>query len=265
MFRSKETFMAFLAKPGQKVYDKDMAVALAKSAIETYRTTLGNPAQQKFDEGYRLYVAGLREMNPGKSYSPDANSTMRLTYGTVKDYKAADAVNYDFFTTSKGILEKRDNTNPEFVVPDKQKELIEKKDFGKYANKDGELVVCFIGDLDITGGNSGSPVIDGNGNLIGIAFDGNWEAMSGDIAYEPELQRTIAVDVRYVLWVIEKLMGGRNIISELEFTNQSAPSAPLAKPAASEVIEPAPAPADRPDSVPGTKPAEKRPATPVKK
>ncbi|MFN8862721.1 MAG: S46 family peptidase [Flavobacteriales bacterium] len=267
MFRSKETFMAFLAKPGQKVYDKDMAVALAKSAIETYRTTLGNPAQQKFDEGYRLYVAGLREMNPGKSYSPDANSTMRLTYGTVKDYKAADAVNYDFFTTSKGILEKRDNSNPEFVVPDRQKELIEKKDFGKYANEDGELVVCFIGDLDITGGNSGSPVIDGNGNLIGIAFDGNWEAMSGDIAYEPELQRTIAVDVRYVLWVIEKLMGGRNIISELEFTNQSAPSAPLAKPAASEVIEPAPAPApvDRPDSVPGTKPAEKRPATPVKK
>ncbi|MFN8775769.1 MAG: S46 family peptidase [Flavobacteriales bacterium] len=224
MFRSKETLMAFLDKPSQKAWDKDMAGMVARSSIETYRLSMANPAQEKFDVGYRLYVAGLREMNPNKSYAPDANSTMRVTYGTVRDYQAADAVQYDYYTTTRGILEKRDNTNPEFVVPDRQKELIEKKDFGRYANADGELVVCFIGDLDITGGNSGSPVMDGNGHLIGIAFDGNWEAMSGDIAYEPALQRTIAVDVRYVLWVIEKLMGGKNIIDELVYASRPVPS-----------------------------------------
>ncbi len=214
---SKEKLEAFLAKPNQKVYDKDLAVMMGKGAIDKYRATFANPAQEKFDIGYRLYVKGLREMNPEKQYAPDANSTMRITYGQVKDYQAADAVQYSYYTTTRGIMEKRDNSNPEFVVPDKLAQLIEKKDFGRYANKNGELVVCFIADLDITGGNSGSPTIDGSGNLIGIAFDGNWEAMSGDIAYEPELQRTIVVDIRYVLWVVEKLMGGKNIVDELKY------------------------------------------------
>lgn len=214
---SKEKLEAFLAKPNQKAYDKDLAVMMGKGAIEKYRSTFANPAQEKFDIGYRLYVKGLREMSPDKQYAPDANSTMRLTYGQVKDYQAADAVEYSYYTTTRGIMEKRDNSNPEFVVPDKLAQLIEKKDFGRYANKNGELVVCFIADLDITGGNSGSPTIDGSGNLIGIAFDGNWEAMSGDIAYEPSLQRTIVVDIRYVLWVVEKLMGGKNIIDELKY------------------------------------------------
>ena len=218
---SKEKLYAFLAKPSEKAYGKDMAITVGQSAIESYRATFANAAQDKFDAGYRQYVAGLREMNPNKQYAPDANSTMRITYGQVKDYKAADAVNYDFYTTVNGIMEKRDNSNPEFVVPDKLAELISNKDFGRWANEKGELVTCFIGDLDITGGNSGSPVIDGNGNLIGIAFDGNWEAMSGDIAYEPSLQRTIAVDVRYVLFVVEKLMGGSNIIDELKFARKA--------------------------------------------
>lgn len=266
---SKEKCMAFLANPSDKAiytYDKklgqytpkDMALKVGASAIDKYRETFGNPAQEKFDHGYRLFVKGLREMNPNKAYSPDANSTMRITYGQVKDYKAADAVNYDFYTTTTGILEKRDDSNPEFVVPQKLADLINKKDFGRYANDKGELVVCFIADLDITGGNSGSPTIDADGNLIGIAFDGNWEAMSGDIAYEPELQRTIVVDVRYVLWTIEKLMGGTNIIDELKFAKK--PMKPMANESVQEAV---PVPADKvPAPAP---PAPAKPRTPSKK
>jgi hypothetical protein len=190
-------------------------------------------------------VAGLREMSPDKAFAPDANSTMRVTYGIVDDYKAADAVHYDYYTTAAGIMEKRDNSNPEFVVPDKLAELITKKDFGRYANEKGELPACFIHNLDITGGNSGSPVIDGDGNIVGIAFDGNWEAMSGDIAFEPELQRTISVDIRYVLFVVEKLMGGKNIVDELKYVKkkpkvEAAPIVPAA-PVVAPVVEPAPA------------------------
>src|SRR5690606_4720751 len=121
--------------------------------------------------------------------------TMRLSYGQVKNYFPADAVKYSHFTTTDGILQKEDPTNAEFIVPTKLKSLIQEKDFGQYANEDGELVVNFISNNDITGGNSGSPVINGKGELIGLAFDGNWEAMSGDIAFEPELQRTISVDI----------------------------------------------------------------------
>ncbi|MCC6599718.1 MAG: S46 family peptidase [Crocinitomicaceae bacterium] len=219
----KNKLYAFIEKPNQKLFDKDMVVMVAKSSIEYYRSTFANPAQASYDKGYRLYVAGIREMNPKKQYAPDANSTMRLTYGTIKNYQAADAVHYDYYTTAKGIMEKRDNSNPEFVVPDKLADLINRKDFGRYANEKGELVVCFISDLDITGGNSGSPVIDGNGNLIGLAFDGNWEAMSGDIAYEPELQRTISVDIRYVMFIIDKLMGGKNIVDEVKFADPASP------------------------------------------
>ncbi|MDZ4823607.1 MAG: S46 family peptidase [Flavobacteriales bacterium] len=213
----KNKLYAFMAKPSKKVFDKDMAIAMAKSSIDTYRTTLGNPAQDKYDKGYRLLVAGLREMQPTKNFYPDANSTMRLTYGKVDDYYPMDAVHYDYYTTADGIMQKRDNTNPEFIVPDRQAELIEKKDFGRYANEKGELPTCFISGNDITGGNSGSPVIDGNGHLIGLAFDGNWEAMSGDIAYETDLQRTISVDIRYVMWVVDKYYGAKNLIDEIKF------------------------------------------------
>jgi hypothetical protein len=220
VFTDKERLKAFMKKPSAKAVDKDLAFIAASSANEHAMKFRAMNPQQKFNKGMRQFVAGLREMNPTKTYAPDANSTMRITYGVVDDYKAADAVRYDYYTTAAGIMEKRDNTNPEFVVPDKLAELITNKDFGRYANRKGELPTCFIHNLDITGGNSGSPVIDGDGNIVGIAFDGNWEAMSGDIAFEPELQRTISVDIRYVLFIVDRLMGGKNIVDELKYVRK---------------------------------------------
>jgi len=194
----------------------DLAISAAMSILQTYFGTMQSSAQADYDRGYRLFVRGLREMQPDKAFYPDANSTMRLTYGPVGDYSPADAVQYDYVTTADGILQKKDNTNPEFVVPQHLEELIEARDFGQYADENGELVICFIHGTDITGGNSGSPVMNGDGNLIGLAFDGNWEAMSGDIAFETELQRTISVDIRYVLWIVDKFAGATNLIDELD-------------------------------------------------
>jgi len=207
---------AFIENPSEKVLDKDLAVSAAMSILETYFGTMESSAQGDYDKGYRLFVRGLREMQPDKAFYPDANSTMRLTYGPVGDYSPADAVQYNYITTADGILQKKDNTNPEFVVPQYLEELIEARDFGQYADENGELAICFIHGTDITGGNSGSPVMNGDGNLIGLAFDGNWEAMSGDIAFEPELQRTISVDIRYVLWIVDKFAGATNLIDELD-------------------------------------------------
>ena len=153
-------------------------------------------------------------MNPKLVGYPDANSTMRMSYGQVLDYFPADAVHYEYYTTLKGVMQKEDPNNDEFIVPDKLKELYKAKDFGQYS-ENGEMITCFLTNNDITGGNSGSPVINGNGQLIGLAFDGNWEAMSGDISFEPDLQRTINVDIRYVLFIIDKFAGDTNIIKEL--------------------------------------------------
>lgn len=166
----------------------------------------------------RSFVAGIREMNPDKKYAPDANSTMRLSYGRVKDYYPMDGVYYSEYTTAKGILEKQDNSNQEFIVDPKLERLIKNKDFGPYG-ENGDLKVCFISTTDITGGNSGSPVINGNGELIGLAFDGNWEAMSGDIAYDPEYKRTISVDIRYVLFIIDKFAGASHLVKEMKLNN----------------------------------------------
>ena len=210
---------AFIANPSQKVMDKDLAIIVGQSAIQTYFAGQANPAEDKFNRGYRLFVKGLREMDADQAIAPDANSTMRMTFGSVAPYKAADAVNYDFITTANGILEKKDNSNPEFIVPDALDDLIRSRDFGQYADESGELVVCFIHGTDITGGNSGSPVLDANGDLIGCAFDGNWEAMSGDIAFETELQRTISVDIRYVTWILDKFAGAQNLIDEMDFVS----------------------------------------------
>ena len=209
----------FIANPSQKVMDKDLAIIVGQSAIQTYFAGQANPAEDKFNRGYRLFVKGLREMDADQAIAPDANSTMRMTFGSVAPYKAADAVNYDFITTANGILEKKDNSNPEFIVPDALDDLIRSRDFGQYADESGELVVCFIHGTDITGGNSGSPVLDANGDLIGCAFDGNWEAMSGDIAFETELQRTISVDIRYVTWILDKFAGAQNLIDEMDFVS----------------------------------------------
>ena len=209
----------FIANPSQKVMDKDLAIIVGQSAIQTYFAGQANPAEDKFNRGYRLFVKGLRDMDADQAIAPDANSTMRMTFGSVAPYKAADAVNYDFITTANGILEKKDNSNPEFIVPDALDDLIRSRDFGQYADESGELVVCFIHGTDITGGNSGSPVLDANGDLIGCAFDGNWEAMSGDIAFETELQRTISVDIRYVTWILDKFAGAQNLIDEMDFVS----------------------------------------------
>jgi len=208
---------AFINSPKEKTFNKDLGIMLASSMIDTYRASFANANQDKFDVGYRLFVDGLRKMKPNHKWYPDANSTMRLTYGQVGDYYPADGVHYDFVTTANGIIEKMDNSNPEFVVDAKLERLVKTRDFGRYADENGELIVCFISNNDITGGNSGSPVINGDGHLIGLAFDGNWEAMSGDIAFEPELQRTISVDARYVMWVIDKYAGAKNIIDEIDF------------------------------------------------
>ena len=162
-----------------------------------------------------LYTAGLLEWNKKAKLYPDANSTCRLTYGTVQGYTTKEGKHYDFYTNMKGVIDKEDPTNYEFRVPARQKELFEKRDFGQYAGPDGEVPTCFITNLDITGGNSGSPVMDAYGNLIGLAFDGNWEAMSGDVIFEPELQRCICVDIRYVLWMMDKFGGASYLLDEM--------------------------------------------------
>ena len=167
------------------------------------------------DSASALYTAGLLEWNRKAKLYPDANSTCRLTYGTVQGYTTKEGKHYDFYTNMKGVIDKEDPTNYEFRVPARQKELFEKRDFGQYAGPDGEVPTCFITNLDITGGNSGSPVMDAYGNLIGLAFDGNWEAMSGDVIFEPELQRCICVDIRYVLWMMDKFGGASYLLDEM--------------------------------------------------
>ncbi len=218
----KETFLAcpvmvnaFLDKPSLKTLEKDPVFSLWQAFSTSKKTDdETNKANELLDRGNRLFVAGLREMQPDKKFYPNANSTMRLTYGQVLDYYPADAVHYDYKTTLKGVMEKEDSTNWEFVVPAKLKQLYKTKDFGPYA-ENGELMTCFLTNNDITGGNSGSPVINADGQLIGLAFDGNWEAMSGNIAFEPALQRTICVDIRYVMFIIDKYAGARNLVDEL--------------------------------------------------
>ncbi len=216
IFSTEEKVNAFLEKPKYKTLEKDPIMILSEAFTGTMMQVSGKYRQATTELGKyeRLFIAGQREMLPEKSFYPDANSTMRFTYGTVEDYKAADAVYYDYVTHLYGVMEKEDPSNPEFVVPAKLKELFEAKDYGDYG-QDGELVTCFLTTNDITGGNSGSPVINGSGELIGLAFDGNWEAMSSNIAYEPRLQRTICVDIRYVLFVIDKFGGAHNLIEEL--------------------------------------------------
>ena len=164
---------------------------------------------------HTTYVRGLCEMYSPEPKAPDANFTIRLTYGNVKSYNPKDGVHYKYYTTLKGVMEKEDPTNPEFVVPAKLKELYEAKDFGRYALPNGDMPACFLTTNDITGGNSGSPVINGNGELIGAAFDGNWESLSGDINFDNNLQRCIAVDIRYVLFIIDKLGGCKHLIDEM--------------------------------------------------
>ena len=163
----------------------------------------------------QAYTAGLLEWKKGEPSYPDANFTMRLTYGTVKGYSPKDGVLYNYYTTLKGVMEKEDPNNWEFVVPEKLKTLWETKDFGQYARPDGKMPVAFLSNNDITGGNSGSPIMNAKGELIGLAFDGNWESMSSDVMFEPDLQRCINVDIRYVLFIVEKFGGAKWLIDEM--------------------------------------------------
>ena len=212
----------FTDNPDAVTLQEDPAFAYASAFLKNYTgkySTLFTDFRNKNDELGRLYMKGIMEMNPAavnKMY-PDANFSMRVSYGAVKSYRPRDAVFYDYVTTSKGILEKYKPGDYEFDLPAKQIELLKKRDFGQYIDKaKNDLVVGFITSNDITGGNSGSPVIDGSGNLIGLAFDGNYEALSHKIAFDKDLNRTINVDVRYVLWCIDKLGGAKNIIDELK-------------------------------------------------
>jgi len=220
IFASEAKVMAFLENPDLKTLQKDPAyIGITQFYFDIYTGMIGAKTAQyeaMKEKGYRQFIAGLREMNPEKAYYPNANSTMRLTYGQVGDYVPADGMLYDYVTTTDGILEKEDPNDAEFNVPDRLSDLIRKREFGQYTDENGELIVCFISNNDITGGNSGSPVLNGRGELIGLAFDGNWEAMSGDIAFEPELQRTISVDIRYVLFVIDQFAGAKHLIEELK-------------------------------------------------
>jgi hypothetical protein len=155
------------------------------------------------------------EINPSRTFYPDANSSQRLSYGTVQSYNPKDAVHYDYITTLEGVMEKYVPGDYEFDLPEKFLELYKAKDYGRYKMENGRLPVAFLTNNDITGGNSGSPVMDANGHIIGLAFDGNWEAMSGNIHFDEKYKRTINVDIRYVLWLIEKVGGASHIINEM--------------------------------------------------
>lgn len=218
MFADSNKVKTWLKKPDLKKLQKDPAYVYVKAFLDNYNNNYAKYAKEYNTviaaEG-KTYMKALREKNAGKTMYPDANSTLRLTYGNVKSYKSKDAVQFDISTHLSGIMEKENPNSHEFAVPAKLKELYEKKDFGSYA-ENGDVPVAFITTNDITGGNSGSPVINGEGHLIGLAFDGNWEAMSGDIAFDPNYKRTINVDIRYVLFVMEKYGNANNLINELK-------------------------------------------------
>ncbi len=197
--------------------ENDPAVVLRNAYIDRITPLLDNyrKLSDELEAPSKAYAAALLEWQKDSPSYPDANMTCRLTYGTVKGYEPKDGVIYKYYTTLKGVMEKEDPGNYEFRVPAKLKELYNAKDYGQYANGKGEIVTCFLTNLDITGGNSGSPVMDADGNLIGLAFDGNWEAMSGDVIFEPELQRCICVDIRYVLFMMDKFGGAGWLLDEM--------------------------------------------------
>ena len=199
-----------------KSLTKDPIFALMSEIINSYIDLTEQAGSVSNSRAERLYMKGLMEMQKDRNFYPDANFTMRLTYGSVQDCKPANAVTYDYITTLDGVMEKYKPGDWEFDVPADLIKLWENKDYGRYADENGDLVVNFITTNDITGGNSGSPVIDAEGNLIGLAFDGNWEAMSGDLSFENEVQRTICMDARYLVFIIDKMANAQNLMQELK-------------------------------------------------
>lgn len=219
IFRSSKALAAFLQNPSADKLKKDLMVQYAKSVKEGYKATdeAMKAETNAYNRAHKTWVAGMLALKQkeGKAIYPDANSTLRLTYGKIGSYEPADGKEYLYYTTLKGVMEKEDPENPEFVISPKLKELYEKKDFGPYAMADGRMPVCFVTATDNTGGNSGSPVFNSKGELIGVGFDRNYEGLTGDIAYNPQLQRAACVDIRYVLFVIDKYAGAKHLIDEL--------------------------------------------------
>lgn len=217
MFGNKDLILKFLDKPTTKHLDKDLAYTWYNLFYDFYRNVMQpiTPAYEKLEVANRLFVRGLLEMNPEKLYSPNANSQIRLTYGKVGGYPISDGLHANFYTTLDGVMAKENPTVDEFTIPAKLREVYKSKDYGDYA-ENGQIRACFLTDNDITGGNSGSPVINAKGELIGCAFDGNWEAMSGDIFFEPRVQKTISVDIRYVLFIIDKIGGAKHLVEEMK-------------------------------------------------
>jgi len=218
VFSTEAKLNTFLNRPVLKTLENDPVYLTANSISKVSSEVARNLSQfdGKLATGRRLWVAALMEMTPEKTLYPDANSTMRLTYGTIQDYDPRDAVTYEYYTTLQGVIDKYKPGDYEFDLPQRLIELNNKKEFGRYASPQGYMPVCFLTTNDITGGNSGSPVMNANGELIGLAFDGNWEAMSMDLAFEPELQRTIAVDIRYVLWIMDVYAGAGHLVNEMK-------------------------------------------------
>lgn len=214
---NQKNFDKFIKKPSIKKMEEDPAMILRNAVFDTYLKLAD--AEGIYDAAinplHKTYLKGILEMADGTPVAPDANFTMRLTYGNVKQYRPRDGVIYDYYTTLKGIMEKEDPTNSEFIVPARLKELYQAKDYGQYAMPNGEMPVAFLTTNDITGGNSGSGVLNSRGQLIGLAFDGNWESLSGDITFDNELQRCINVDIRYVLFIIDKFGGCTRLIDEM--------------------------------------------------
>ncbi len=219
IFTSKEKVEAFMENPDAELLANDPLYKLSVQLLDKYRENPENLAQAEndFEASFRLLVQGLRESGLSNIQYPDANSTLRLSYGKVRALPAdsrndADVNNY---TTFKGMINKYKPNDDEFDLEQSMLDIYEKKDYGRYANENGQLPVNFLTDNDITGGNSGSPVVNGKGQLIGLAFDGNIEAMAGDVIFDPNLQRTINVDIRYVLWLIDKYSNAKHIVDEL--------------------------------------------------
>jgi hypothetical protein len=215
MFVDKEKMLEFLENPNLKDFRNDPAIEITQQTLEIYFALKDVLYTEFHDENYKTYMESIISFHEDSLLYPDANSTLRYTYGYIEPYNPKDAVTYNYFTTLEGVFEKEDPNSREFQVPEKLTQLYNSKDYSDYANADGELPLCFISTNDITGGNSGSPVMNAKGELIGIAFDGNWESMSGDIIFEPEYQRCISVDIRYVLFIIDKFAGASYLLDEM--------------------------------------------------